>query len=383
MKKEPLSITRRDFFKESWRHCLRLGMFCSAFATLLKPRAGHARKPAEVLQEARFYEKLPPNRVKCHLCFRGCEISDGRRGFCRNRENRRGTLYSLVYAKPAALQIDPIEKEPSFHMIPGSHIFCTATASCNFRCKFCQNWHLSQRSVEEIPNVNLKPEEVVQKALQQHCETVSFTYSEPTVFYEYMFDIVKMAKQKGLKTLFHTNGSISTDPLLALLKYMDAVTVDLKAFTEKFYSEVSSSELEPVLHTLRTVKSYGRHLEIVNLVIPTLNDNPKDIREMCIWIRNHLGKDTPVHFNRFFPQYKLTNLPPTPLEILENTYRIAKGEGLEYVYIGNVPGHEMNSTFCPRCKKRIIYRTHFLVSSQEVKEGKCRFCGYPIKGIWS
>lgn len=164
---------------------------------------------------------------------------------------------------------------------------------------------------------------------------------------------------------------------------MDAVTVDLKAFTEKFYSEVSSSELEPVLHTLRTVKSYGRHLEIVNLVIPTLNDDPEDIREMCLWIRINLGKDVPIHFNRFFPQYKLLNLPPTPVGTLERAYGIAKEEGLEYVYIGNVPGHEMNSTFCPRCKKRIIYRTHFLVSSQEVKNGKCRFCGYPIQGIWS
>jgi pyruvate formate lyase activating enzyme len=292
-------------------------------------------------------------------------------------------FYSIVYAKPAALQIDPIEKEPSFHMIPGSHIFCTATASCNFRCKFCQNWHLSQRSLEEIPHADLKPEEVVRMAMKEGCETASFTYSEPTVFYEYMFDIVKIAKKMGLKTLVHTNGSISTDPLLDLLKYMDAVTVDLKAFTEKFYGEVSSSELEPVLHTLRIVRSYRRHLEIVNLMIPTLNDDPKDIREMCIWIKKNLGKDTPLHFNRFFPQYKLTHLPPTPVETLERAYKIAQEEGLEYVYIGNTPGHEMNSTFCPRCKKRIIYRTHFTVSAKEVKDGKCRFCGYPIIGIWS
>jgi len=376
-------LTRRDFIKESWEHCLRWGILPCSFSILLKTTTSHAAKVAEILHEASHYEKRSPHQVKCHLCFRGCEILGGQRGFCRNRENIKGRLYTLVYGKPAALQIDPIEKEPSFHMIPGSNIFCTATASCNFRCKFCQNWHLSQRSVEEIPYVDLKPEEVVQKAIQQHCETVSFTYSEPTVFYEYMFDIVKIAKKKGLKTLFHTNGSISTDPLLALLKYMDAVTVDLKAFTEKFYSEVSSSELEPVLHTLRTVKSYGRHLEIVNLMVPTLNDNPKEIREMCIWIKTNLGKDTPIHFNRFFPQYKLTNLTPTPIETLETSYRIAKEEGLEYVYIGNTPGHEMNSTFCPRCKKRIIYRTHFLVSAQEVKNGKCRFCGYPIIGIWS
>jgi pyruvate formate lyase activating enzyme len=237
--------------------------------------------------------------------------------------------------------------------------------------------------MEEIPYIQLRPEGIIQKAIQHHCETVSFTYSEPTAFYEYMFDIVKIAKQKGLKTLVHTNGSMSTDPLLDLLKYMDAVTVDLKAFTEKFYGEVSSSELEPVLHTLKTVKSYGRHLEIVNLMIPTLNDDPKDVREMGIWIKKNLGRNTPLHFNRFFPQYKLTHLPPTPVETLERAYKIAKEEGLEYVYIGNTPGHEMNSTFCPRCKKRIIHRTHFTVSIKEIKDGKCRFCGYPIIGIWS
>ncbi|MEW6375240.1 MAG: AmmeMemoRadiSam system radical SAM enzyme [Thermodesulfobacteriota bacterium] len=376
-------ITRRDFFRESWGHCLRWGILSLPLPLLFKIAKSHAAKSAEILQEARHYEKLTQNRVRCYLCFRGCEIPDGRRGFCRNRENAKGTLYSLVYAKPAALQIDPIEKEPSFHMIPGSKIFCTATASCNFRCKFCQNWHLSQRSPEDIPYMVLKPDEVVQRAIQRGCETVSFTYSEPTVFYEYMFDIVRIAKQKGLKTLYHTNGSVNTDPLVALLKFMDAVTVDLKAFTEKFYREVSSSELEPVLHTLRTIKSYGRHLEIVNLMIPTLNDDSKDVREMCLWIKNHLGKDTPIHFNRFFPQYKLTHLPPTPVETLEKAHKIAKEEGLEYVYIGNVPGHEMNSTFCPRCKKRIIYRTHFLVSAKEIKDGKCKFCGYPVKGIWS
>lgn len=383
MREESLPITRREFLKESGNYSLRWGMASCSFFLLFKPEPSRAEKKAEIFQEARYYKTLSQGRVQCYLCFRGCEILDGKRGFCRNRENLKGTLYSVVYGKPAALQIDPIEKEPSFHMIPGTHIFCTATASCNFRCKFCHNWHLSQRSLEEVSYVLLKPEEVVKKAIEQRCETVSFTYSEPTVFYEYMFDIIKIAKTKGLKTLYHTNGSINTDPLLELLKYMDGVTVDLKAFTEKFYDEISSSMLEPVLHTLKTVKSYGRHLEIVNLMIPTLNDDPKEIREMCVWVKKNLGKDTPLHFTRFFPQYKLTNLPPTPVVTLEKAHKIAKEEGLEFVYIGNVPGHEMNSTFCPVCKKKIIHRTHFSVSAKEVKNGKCRFCGYSIVGIWS
>lgn len=362
---------------------LRWGVASYSFFSILTPRPSHSGKVAEILKEAQYYRRLPQGRVQCDLCFRGCEISEGRRGFCRNRENIKGVLYSVVYAKPAALQIDPIEKEPSFHMIPGTSILCTATASCNFRCKFCHNWHLSQRSVDEIPYVQMRPEEVVKKAIARGCETVSFTYSEPTVFYEYMLDIVKLAKGKGLKTLYHTNGSINHDPLVELLRYMDAVTVDLKAFTEKFYQEISSSMLEPVLHTLKTIKSYGRHLEIVNLVIPTLNDSPTEFREMCVWIKTNLGKSTPLHFNRFFPNYKLTHLPPTPIETLERAHRIAKEEGLEYVYIGNVPGHEMNSTFCPKCKKKIIHRTHFSVSAKAMKNGKCRFCGYPIAGIWS
>lgn len=383
MSKFEEQLTRRDFLKKGWKSCLLLGSGAFSLSYLGQPSYSHASKKAEILQEARHYEKLQHYKVRCHLCFRGCEIPEGRRGFCRNRENLQGVLYSIVYAKPCALQVDPIEKEPSFHMIPGAMIFCTATASCNFRCKFCQNWHLSQKAVEEIRHLDFTPEEVVQMAIKERCEAVSFTYSEPTVFYEFMFDIVKIAKRNRLKTLVHTNGSISTDPLIALLKYMDAVTVDLKAFTEEFYREISSSELEPVLHTLKTIKSYGRHLEIVNLMIPTLNDNSKDIREMCIWIKTNLGKDIPLHFNRFFPQYKLTNLPPTPVEILERAYQIAKEVGLEYVYIGNTPGHEMNSTFCPRCKRKIIFRTHFLVSLKEMKDGKCRFCGYPIKGIWS
>ncbi|MCX8117587.1 MAG: AmmeMemoRadiSam system radical SAM enzyme [Desulfobacterota bacterium] len=378
-----MGVSRREFLKKAGEGFLRQALLPGFLITLFKASRACGEKRAEILREALHYQKLPQGRVRCHLCFRGCEIFPGRRGFCRNRENWNGTLYSIAYGKAAALQIDPIEKEPSFHMIPGTQIFCTATASCNFRCKFCHNWHLSQKGVEEVPYVTVRPEEIVRKAIEYRCETVSFTYSEPTVFYEYMLDIVRIAKEKGLKTLYHTNGSIRKEPLLALLPYMDAVTVDLKAFTERFYSDISSSELEPVLQTLKTIRSYGRHLEIVNLLIPTLNDDPADIQRMCHWIRNHLGKEIPLHLNRFFPNYKLTHLPPTPIETLERAHRIAKEAGLEYVYIGNVPGHEKNSTFCPRCQKKIIHRTHFSVTAIEIRNGKCRFCGYPIAGIWA
>jgi pyruvate formate lyase activating enzyme len=267
-------------------------------------------------------------------------------------------------------------------MWPGATIFCTGTASCNNRCKFCQNWHLSQRSFGEIDHVVLEPQQTVEMARKAGCDAVSFTYNEPTVFYEHMFDVAQAAKEAGLGALFHTNGGMNEEPLAALLETMDAVTVDLKAFTPEFYQKVSSSELEPVLHTLQQIHRSGTHLEIVNLVIPTLNDDMDDVRRMCQWIRDTLSAEVPIHFTRFFPKYRLTSLPATPVTTLENAARIADEEGLQYVYIGNSPGHRRNSTFCPACGERIIARAHFMVGSLDVEEGKCRFCGHSVPGVW-
>ncbi|UCH21540.1 MAG: AmmeMemoRadiSam system radical SAM enzyme [Deltaproteobacteria bacterium] len=320
--------------------------------------------------------------MQCQLCFRKCVVSSGRRGFCRNRENRDGTYYTIVYGRPSALQVDPIEKEPCYHMWPGTRIFCTGTASCNNRCQFCHNWHLSQRSLEDIHYYLARPEDIVYGAEKFGCESLSFTYNEPTVFYEYMYDIAKLGRQSGLGVIYHTNGLINKVPLLALLEYMHAVTVDLKAFSDTFYREVCSSRLNPVLNTLLNIRKAGKHLEIVNLMIPTLNDNPRDVRRMCRWIVENLGEDTPLHFSRFHPNYKLLNLPPTPVETLEMAYEAAAQEGLHYVTIGNVPGHEHNSTFCPNCKKKIIHRIHFHVIKNDVEDGKCKFCRYPIVGVW-
>jgi pyruvate formate lyase activating enzyme len=316
------------------------------------------------------------------MCFRTCTVPENGLGFCRNKKNVGGKYYTRVYAKPCALQIDPIEKEPSFHMLPGGTIFCTGTASCNNRCKHCHNWHMSQKSVDETINYFAPPSKVVELAMRADCDAVSFTYNEPTVFYEQMFDTARLAKEQGLRTLFHTNGSMNPEPLFALLEHMDAVTVDLKAFTAEFYQQVSSSELWPVLRTLENIRKAGKHLEIVNLVIPTKNDDLGDIRRMCVWIKETLGDQVPLHFTRFSPAYRLTNLPPTPVETLEQAASIADEEGLQYVYVGNVPGHERNSTFCPQCGERIISRMHFSVVSVDLEHGKCRFCGHEIPGIW-
>ncbi|HIP96020.1 MAG TPA: AmmeMemoRadiSam system radical SAM enzyme [Anaerolineae bacterium] len=338
--------------------------------------------PGQELHEARFYRTLADGSVQCQMCFRHCVVREGRLGFCHNKKNVGGRYVSLVYGRPCALQVDPIEKEPAFHMLPGASIFCTGTSSCNNRCKFCQNWEMSQRTLWEVITVDATPEDVVGMAVDAGCQAVSFTYNEPTVFYEYMFDIARLARERGLRALFHTNGLLNREPMLALLEVMNAVTVDLKAFTPEFYQRVCSSELEPVLSTLQTVRETDRHLEVVNLVIPGKNDNPDDIRRMCAWIAEELGAETPLHFIRFFPAYRFQRLPATPIETLETAASIADEEGLQFVYIGNVPGHRRNSTFCPGCGECIIERVHFFVFALNVVDGKCRFCGREIPGIW-
>jgi pyruvate formate lyase activating enzyme len=234
-----------------------------------------------------------------------------------------------------------------------------------------------------VINLGASADEIVDQAQENDCQAVSFTYNEPTVFYEFMYDIATCAKEEGLRALFHTNGGMNREPMLALLEVMDAVTVDLKGFTEEFYSRVSSSSLEPVLRTLETVRKAGTHLEIVNLVIPTLNDDLDDIRRMCAWIVTHLGADVPLHFIRFFPAYKLQRLPLTPLEALESAADVADAEGLQYVYIGNCPGHERNSTFCPGCGQKVIERVHFAVLGVKLDRGRCPSCGHEVPGIWS
>lgn len=369
------TITRRVFIK--------FGISAAASLCLNGRVAESFGETKQKYKEAMFYKKMDDGSVHCRLCFRECRIAPAGRGFCKNRENQNGVLGSIVYGRPAALQLDPIEKEPMFHNLPGSEILCTGTAGCNFRCRFCHNWHLSQRTPEELdPHAaRMTPEDIVKTAVKRGTG-LSFTYNEPTVFYEFMYDIAKLGSAKGLNTIFHTNGGMAAEPMKELLKYMRGVTVDLKGFTADYYKDVSFARMTPVLDTLKLIKKEGRWLEIVNLVIPTLNDDMKGIKDMCLWIKENLDDEVPVHFIRFFPAYKMTHLPQTPVKTLEAARETAIKAGLKYVYVGNVPGHKANSTYCPRCEKRIIERTHFSVESNEIKKGKCRFCGYPIAGLW-
>jgi pyruvate formate lyase activating enzyme len=329
-----------------------------------------------------LYKPLGGGAVGCELCPRECRIPLGRRGFCKVRENRDGKLFSLVCGNPCAIHLDPIEKKPLFHVLPSSTTLSIATAGCNLHCKFCQNWEFSQASPEEVYSYDAPPELIVRKAKEMGARSIAHTYVEPTVFYEYMLEVGGVARQAGLMNVMHSNGFINPAPLQNLCRILDAANIDLKAFSESFYQELCSGALSPVLDTLKTLKEQKIHVEITNLVIPTKNDDLSEIQEMCLWIKKDLGQETPLHFSRFYPLYQLTKIPPTPVSVLEKAREVALSTGLEYVYIGNVPGHEAWNTYCPGCKKPIIQRTGYMIREIRMKEGKCGYCGRPIPGIW-
>ncbi|MFA5231227.1 MAG: AmmeMemoRadiSam system radical SAM enzyme [Candidatus Omnitrophota bacterium] len=344
-----------------------------------------AQEPSDqaVLHPASYWKVFKDSSVQCLLCPRKCVIASGQRGFCTVRMNKGGKLYSLGYANPVAIHIDPIEKKPFFHVSPGASVYSLAVAGCNMRCVFCQNWQISQSKPDEAQSYELSPVEAVSQTVQNNCRFIAYTYTEPTVFYEYMTDIARLAKAQGIKNTMHTCGYINQEPLTELLKYLDAVNVDLKGFSSQVYAKIGQmAQLEPVLETLKTIRNSGVWLEITCLLIPGLNDESSKIREMCEWIKTNLGADVPVHFSRFMPAFRLMNLPPTPLEKLEEAYKIARAAGLEYVYIGNVPGHPGESTYCPKCTRMIVKRIGYEVLENKIKNGKCSFCGQEIAGRW-
>jgi len=320
--------------------------------------------------------------VQCELCPNGCTLKPGEVSRCRTRVNKDGTLYSLVYGKPCAVHVDPIEKKPFSHFLPGTTAFSIATAGCVLSCKFCQNWQISQASPQDTDTYSLPPDSVVKNALEYRCKSISYTYTEPTVFYEYMFDTAVIAKKEKVRNTMHSCGYINEKPLRKLSNYMDAANIDLKGFTEDFYARICSGSLKPVLDSLSVLKEEGVWLEITNLIIPMLNDDMKTVKEMCKWIHKNLGPDVPIHFSRFYPHYKLNNLPPTPVLTLTNARKTAMDAGLNFVYIGNIR-HEGESTFCPKCKKILIERIGYYVKQNNLSDGKCRFCGATIAGIWA
>ncbi len=333
--------------------------------------------------EAMYYRKLEGTQIECELCPRHCLVTDLERGFCGVRENQDGNYYTLVHSRACAMNIDPIEKKPLYHFHPGTAAFSIATAGCNVNCKFCQNWDISQVRPEQVANVELSPEEITQICRQRSVPTIAFTYSEPVVFYEYMYDTCKESRKYGIRNAMITGGYIEKEPLLKIMPVLDAIKVDLKAFSEDYYRDIVNGELQPVLDALKIMHDHGIWLELVYLVVPTLNDSDREFTELCNWIVSNLGDSVPIHFTRFHPTYLLKNLPPTPVSSLERAYDVAKKAGLKYPYVGNVPGHEGEKTYCPACGNVVIDRSGFRIRSINLKDGCCTSCAHKIDGIWS
>ncbi|HAW49508.1 TPA: AmmeMemoRadiSam system radical SAM enzyme [bacterium] len=393
-------MTRRDFFK-------KLGVsFASICATggtifvLAKEKEEVEDKGLEATpikeksielwkwaKESYYYTKLKNERVRCKKCPHRCLLKKNYRGACRTNVNKDGVLYTKSYGNPCCINVDPIEKKPFYHFLPGTKAFSIATAGCNLRCRYCQNWDISQKKPEETRNYDLLPERLIDVVCEWRdkdslVKSLSYTYSEPTAFYEYMVDSSVLAKKKGIKNTVVTSGYIDRVPLKRLCREVDAIKIDLKGFNEDFYRNVCSGEFDYAKESCEIVASSNIWFEIVNLVVPTLNDNMDEIKKMCEWICS-LSPDIPLHFSRFYPQYKLKNLPKTPMETLYTTYQIAKNSGLNYVYIGNVEFiGEWNNTYCPDCKTSLIERIGYTITKNIIKGDSCPNCKKKISGVW-
>jgi len=334
--------------------------------------------------EAYLYKPLKEKKVKCNLCSHRCIIKNGKRGICGVRENRNGILESLVYGKLIARHIDPIEKKPLFHFMPGSKSYSIATVGCNFKCLFCQNADIAQMPSDHngmIIGDLCSPEDVVDAAEKGKCKSIAYTYTEPTVFFEFAFDTAKLARERGIKNVFITNGYMSSEALHMISPFLDAANVDLKGFTESFYKEICGSRLEPVKETLKLMKKLGIFVEVTTLLIPGLNNGAEELKELALFIADSLGTDTPWHISRFYPTYKLTDRPSTPVESIANAREIGIKSGLRYVYTGNLPGDKGENTFCYSCGKILINRLGFSIIKNVVENGCCPYCGSQIDGI--
>jgi pyruvate formate lyase activating enzyme len=334
------------------------------------------------MKEAMLYEKKENEKVRCSLCSHRCIISDGKRGVCGVRENRKGTLYSLVYGKIIAAHVDPIEKKPFFNFLPGSASFSIATAGCNFRCLFCQNADISQGAAKykEMPGEPSTPSEVVRLAKTKKCVSIAYTYNEPTVCFEFAYDTSVLARKEGIANLYVTNGFMTEEMLRAYGGFLDAANVDLKSFSDKFYREVCGARLEPVLSSLRLMKKLGVWVEVTTLVVPKLNDSPEELRQIAEFIKTELGTETPWHISRFHPDFRMTDRPPTPVETIHAARDIGLDVGLRYVYAGNVPGDVGENTYCHSCNELLIRRYGFSVEENKIKDGKCQHCSAKIDG---
>lgn len=374
------TITRKAFLKQ----CLSLGLGCF----IMHPLAWSGDHLAifhqsNLLHKARYWEKLPAKTVRCLLCPNECNIKSGESGDCHARGNKNGTLYSLVYSQPSVIKLDDIEKSPLYHYQVSGKVFSIATAGCNLTCMFCQNHAISQVGPDETETFELTPKQVIERAKKHGVDSINFFYTEPVVYFEYMLDIARLANKENMNTFCITAGHINSEPLHELIPYIDAFVVGLKGFDNEFYNQYIGVDIGPVKNTLKILAKHRgtTWFEVVNLLIPGLNDNQRSIEAMCRWIRNQLGKDVPLHFTRFEPAYQMKNWSETPVKTLERAYNTAKENELQFPYIGNIPGHEGNNTYCPVCGKAVIERVNYKVIRNNLSHGRCE-CGHKIKGHW-
>ncbi len=335
------------------------------------------------MKQALFYKKLKEGVVQCQLCPHYCILKDQEIGKCEVRQNQKGKLYSLVYKKACSLNTqDPIEKKPLYHFLPGQKTLSIATVGCNLFCKHCQNCEISQARPAQIYSQDIRPQQVIKEAIKNKIKIIAYTYTEPTIFYEYMLETAKLAKKQGIKNVIVSNGFINPQPLLELSKYIDGANIDLKSIKDDFYKEICQARVQPVLENLKILKQRGVWMEVTNLIIPTLNDEEKDIEKLINWVKENLGEETPIHFTAFYPQHQLSYLPPTPPSTLKKARKTALKKGIKYVYTGNTLDEEGNNTYCSKCSCLLIKRNLFSIIENNIKKGRCYKCNEKLPGVW-
>jgi pyruvate formate lyase activating enzyme len=385
------SIDRRRFIKKAVMGGCGLAWGAYAIRNLLRegPRAGLRigfpnDAPAQLWRwsrEADWYE-AQGHLVKCVLCPHECILAENDRGFCRTRVVKHGKLHTVAYGNPCSLHIDPVEKKPLYHFLPGTPIFSIATAGCNLRCLNCQNWEISQSKPESTENADLPPDHLVEMTAERSIPSIAYTYSEPIIYYEYVRDAAALARARGIRNVLVTAGYISEKPLRQLCRVTDAVTLDLKAFNDRVYKKLTGARVDPVLRCLEVMREEGVWIEVSRLIVPTYSDDLDDIRALCRWVVRAIGPGTPFHFLRFHPQHRLKGLPPTPVEVMDSARMIAKEAGLQFVFLGNVPDRPAQDTVCPHCGRTVIERRGFYVTKKSLQNGHC-VCGEPIPGVWT
>jgi len=378
MKQYYFDKSKRDFLKKTI--AFSAGMVCFPCHTICSEMTSDQRG---IYKKIAMYQEETARGIMCRICPNECVLKEGELSKCNNRKVFESKLFTLAFGNPCSANVDPVEKKPLYHFLPGSRAYSIATAGCNLVCLNCQNWTISQTSPDKTRNYDLMPERVIEECIKNRCRSIAYTYSEPTTFYEYVFETATLAKEAGIKNIIKSNGYINEGPLRNLCGVIDGANIDLKAFSEGIYLKLTGGKLQPVLDSLKIYKEMGVWLEITNLVVPSWTDNLDEIRKMCGWLSDNGFSNTPIHFSRFYPIHKLDQLPPTPLDVLNRAAEIASEEGIKYVYTGNIPGNEKSNTSCPSCNSTLVIRQGYRIVSNNITETKCNKCGRVIDGVWS